>query len=192
MTRTIGYHCVKSAYGMWLPGDDRGSWSEAWDEEIGFCEPHKLHPGDPVRLRMAEERMQHSPVWLTDEMMRLVMDTIGNCVERSAGSLSIAAAAIEPTHIHLLIPYSGRDIDHTLKWIADQTTKAVHRATDHHTPLWCKGRWRSFIYEPSYWFDAARYIERHNVRQGNVPRPWSFLVPAATGIERWTEDASRA
>ncbi len=49
MPRTIGYHLVKSGYGLWLPGDTRGHWSSAWDEQIGFFEPHHLHAGDPVR-----------------------------------------------------------------------------------------------------------------------------------------------
>jgi len=49
MPRTLGYHYVKSGYGLWLPGDDRGSWSQACDEQIGFTEPHTLNPGDPVR-----------------------------------------------------------------------------------------------------------------------------------------------
>ena len=185
MPRTIGYHCVKSTYGMWLPGDDRGSWSEAWDELIGFYEPHALHPGDPIRLRMASERMNHPPVWMSDGMMQAVMRAIAHCIDKSKSGLSIAAAAIEPTHIHLLIPYSGRDIDITLKWIADQTTKTVRRETPHQSPLWCKGRWRSFIYEPDYWFAAANYIEQHNVRQGLVSRPWPFLTTLLPAVERW-------
>jgi hypothetical protein len=65
MGNTIGYHFVKSAYGLWLPGDERGSWSDAWDDQIGYCEPHTLHDGDPVRLRMAEERLKHPPVRFT-------------------------------------------------------------------------------------------------------------------------------
>jgi len=70
MPNTLGYHYVKSTYGQWLPGDDRGSWSEAWDERIGFIEPHMLHPGDPIRRRMAEERMKHDPVRLLSDMIR--------------------------------------------------------------------------------------------------------------------------
>jgi hypothetical protein len=27
MPNTIGYHIVKTGYGLWLPGDERGSWS---------------------------------------------------------------------------------------------------------------------------------------------------------------------
>jgi hypothetical protein len=61
MAVTYGYHIVISGYGVWLPGDERGHWSTAWDEELGFIEPHTLHPGDPVRKRMALER-QKQPV----------------------------------------------------------------------------------------------------------------------------------
>ena len=48
MPRTLGYHYVKSAYGLWLPGDVRGSWSEAWDEQIGYL--------DPIRCTMVTTR----------------------------------------------------------------------------------------------------------------------------------------
>jgi len=55
MSATLGYHLVKSGYGLWLPGDDRGHWSSAWDKQIGFIKPHQLNEGDPVRQRMARE-----------------------------------------------------------------------------------------------------------------------------------------
>jgi hypothetical protein len=72
MRRTLGYHIVISGYGLWLPGDERGHWSEAWDEGLGFIEPHTLHAGDPVRLRMAEERRKHPVVKLDNIMQRVV------------------------------------------------------------------------------------------------------------------------
>ena len=175
MPRTLGYHYVKSTYGLWLPGDDRGCWSEAWDEQIGFVQPHTLHPGDPVRKRMAQERMKYEPVRLDDGMKSVVVRAIGQCVLRSAGGLSIAEATIESTHVHLLIPYSGRDIDKTAKWIADQTTKAVHSETHHKRPVWCKGKWCSYVFDPSHWENAVQYIQRHNIRRGREPRPYSFL-----------------
>jgi hypothetical protein len=52
MPRTIGYHIVFSGFGLWLPGDERGHWSEQWDDELGLIEPGTLHEGDPVRLRL--------------------------------------------------------------------------------------------------------------------------------------------
>ncbi len=74
--------------------------------------------------------------------------------------------------------YSGRDIDGTAKWLADRTTKEVHQQTDHKTPVWCKGRWRSFLYEYEHWFNAIEYIEQHNIRRGRERRPFQFINDA--------------
>ena len=84
MARTLGYHIVISGYGLWLPGDERGSWSAAWDEQIGFVEPHTLHPADPVRLRMSQERMRQAPVRLDDRMIQ-------------AGKLALDDVEVRPT-----------------------------------------------------------------------------------------------
>jgi hypothetical protein len=173
MARTLGYHIVVSGYGLWLPGDERGHWSEAWDEEIGFVEPHTLRAGDPVRKRMAEERQLHPPVRLDAAMQIVVADTIGWC--RAESDWRIAAASNEATHAHLLLTYVVRDIDNTVKWLKDQVTKATHRTTSHAGPVWCKGRWRSFVFDPAIWRNTRLYIERHNERRGVGARPYAFV-----------------
>lgn len=178
MARTRGYHLVKSGYGLWLPGDDRGHWSDSWDERIGYTQPHTLHTGDPTRKRMAKERMIHPPVRFNKAMIAVIAEVLGDLIVRSAGGLRISAAAIEPTHVHLLLPCTGRDIDATAKWIADQTTKAVHRVTDHDGPVWCKGRWRSFIFDTDRWNRTAQYVRRHNRRAGLPDDPYPWISPA--------------
>ena len=175
MPKTIGYHLVKSCYGLWLPGDDRGSWSESWDDQIGFLEPHALHPGDPVRERMAMERQTHPAVILDAAMTAAIVDALGVCVAKAGRDLLIVAAAVDRTHMHLLLPYAGRDIDTTAKWIADQTTKAVHRQTSHQGPVWAKGRWRGFIFDAANFDNAGQYIERHNLRHGMPARPYPWI-----------------
>jgi len=173
MPHTIGYHIVIAGYGLWLPGDERGSWSAAWDEQLGFIEPHTLHPGDPVRLRMSEERMKHPPVRLTEDMIRVFLDILAECAEKS--DWSIGAASVEPTHTHLLLSYTRRDIDNTVKWIKDRATKAIHRDTGHQGPVWCKGRWRTFLFDPDTWERTRHYVEAHNERRGVGPRPYPFI-----------------
>ena len=145
MRRTIGYHLVKSTYGTWLPGDERGHWSEAWDKELGLYRAAYTAPGDPVRKRMAEERMKHAAVRLSPQMMDVVVSTIARCAAES--SWEVAAFAIESTHFHLLITYSSNDIEQTAKWIAQCTTKAVHQHTEHQSPIWCGGRWLQYLFD---------------------------------------------
>src|SRR5947209_3849808 len=99
MTTTLGFHITKSTYGTWLPGDPRGSWSEAWSPARGFHEPHRFHAGDERRLNVAVGRMKHDAVVFDDEMISVIIHTIGKCVDDSDGELRIVAAAIEPTHM---------------------------------------------------------------------------------------------
>ena len=100
MPKTLGYHIVIAGYGLWLPGDERGSWSTSWDDQLGLIEPHMLHPGDPVRRRMSQERMKHSPVMLTASMNAAVVEAIADCTAQS--DWLVLAASIEKTHTHLL------------------------------------------------------------------------------------------
>ncbi|MCK4872474.1 MAG: transposase [Phycisphaerales bacterium] len=173
MARTLGYHIVLSGYGLWLPGDQRGHWSDAWDAQIGFVEPHTLHAGDPMRRRMAVERMKHEPVRLTAPMIEVVIDTIGRC--RATSEWSIAAASIEPTHTHLLLTFTQRDIDNTITWIKGRMTKAIHEQMPHHGPVWSRGKWRSYVFAQDVWANARRYIEQHNVRRGESAQPYPFI-----------------
>ena len=174
MARTLGYHVVVSGYGLWLPGDARGHWSEAWDAELGLIEPHTLHPGDPIRRRIAVERQTHPAVRLNQAMQAVVVATLGRAAAES--DWHVTAASVEATHTHLLLTYCTRAIDNTIKWLKDQTTKAIHRETPHQGPVWCKGKWRTFIYDQPLWDNTRRYIERHNERRGVGPRPYPFIT----------------
>ncbi|MEM7627634.1 MAG: hypothetical protein AAF333_18720 [Planctomycetota bacterium] len=159
MPQTLGVHLVKSAFGQWLPGDPRGHWSTAWDEKLGHVEPHTLHEGDPVRQRMAAERMQHPSVSWTPAMIESIATTLERCADESPWN--IAALAIEPTHLHALIIYASLDFDRTTKWLAQQMTKAVHAETSHAGPVFAKGKWATFVFDQPHWDNTARYIQHH-------------------------------
>jgi REP element-mobilizing transposase RayT len=132
-----------------------------------------LHEGDPIRRRMAQERMKCPPFRLTPRMIEIVAGVVGRCAAESPWK--VCAASIEATHLHLLITYSGKDIYNTAKWLADRATKAVHREADYAGPVWCKGNWCSFIFDERRWKAARDYIERHNVRRGLAPRAFPFV-----------------
>jgi len=117
--------------------------------------------------------MKHPPVRLTDRMMPVFLSTLADCAAKS--DWCIGAASVESTHTHLLLSYTRRNIDNTVKWLKDRATKAIHEGTPHQGPVWCKGRWRTFIFDADAWERARRYIEAHNERRGAGPRPYPFI-----------------
>lgn len=106
-------------------------------------------------------------------MIAAVVQALQACVASS--DWSIVVASVEATHAHLLLTYTRRNIDNTVKWLSYQTTKAIHHRTPHCGPVWCKGKWLSFIFEQNTWQNTKVDIERHNVRRGADPRPYAFL-----------------
>ena len=122
---------------------------------------------------MSQERAKHPPVRLGPDMIAAVVDTLVLCAGES--DWRIAAASIESTHTHLLLTYTRRNIDVTVKWIKDRATKAIHANTPHQGPVWCKGKWRSFVFHEEGWDSVRTYIELHNERRGVGMRPYPFL-----------------
>jgi REP element-mobilizing transposase RayT len=122
---------------------------------------------------MSQERIVHPPVRLDSAMIEAVVGAVGDCAASS--DWLVAAASIESTHTHLLLSYTERDINGAVKWIKDRTTKAIHRSTPHRGPVWCKGKWRSFLFDWDVWAAVVTYIEGHNVRRGVGPQPYPFI-----------------
>lgn len=89
--------------------------------------------------------------------------------------MEVRRGSIEPTHIHLLITYSGRPIESTAKWLSHQMMLAVRQRTNFDGPLWTHGDWQESITDESHWRNLVAYIERHNIRRGLDPRPYKFL-----------------
>jgi hypothetical protein len=46
----------------------------------------------------------------------------------------------------------------------DQLTKAIHRDTLHTGPVWCKGAWRSFVFDTAVWRTYGAECDRDRTR----------------------------
>lgn len=177
MPPPLGYHVVKTAYGRWLPGDERGSWSEAWSAGRGFYGAHQFHAGDEARRMIATARMRYAPATLTEEVQCAVEHAVSDCVNSANGKLRIIAAAMEPHHMHLLIAFEGEHpVSSTVRWLFHKATRKVHATTSHTGPVWVKNHWCGEIENDVQWDNAIEYIEQHNVRAGRQRRPYSFLT----------------
>jgi hypothetical protein len=122
---------------------------------------------------MAQERMKHPPTRFTPQIIEAVASALGECVMNS--DWQFVATAFECTHMHTLLTYTERDIDGTAKWIAQITTKSVHKTTTFTRPVWCEGKWLEFIYDHQHWDNVRRYIERHNLRRNLPAKPWDWI-----------------
>ena len=123
---------------------------------------------------MAKERMKHPPTRFADDMISAIARAVGQCADES--DWRVAAVAIECTHMHLLLTYTERNIDRTAKWIAQMTTKEVHKATKFTRPAWCEGKWCEFVFDLHHWENIRQYIERHNLRRGLPACPWGLII----------------
>jgi len=112
-----------------------------------------------MRHRMAAERMQYPPVHWSPTTCKHLATTIKQCADQS--SWNIAALAIEPTHLHLLITYAPLNLGRTCKWLTQQMTKTVHTHTNHTGPVFAKGRWATYLFDDKHWKNAMHYIQNH-------------------------------
>lgn len=176
MPLPLSYHVVKTAYGRWLPGDSRGSWSESWSRDRGYFGAHQFHEANLDRETIARDRMRHTPVLFDDGMQQCIVRALAECVAQAKGSLRIISAALEPMHLHLLVAYTKQhEIRSTVQWIGHKTTRAIHDGTTHVGPVWVKNKWCCEIENLQQWDNAIDYIEAHNVRAGRGVRPYPFL-----------------
>src|ERR1700753_4272131 len=90
-----------ATYASWLPGDPRGHWSPQMDEWGHYLGPrHKQNDGDPTTLARARVMAKGPEVTLSTEERNVVATPL-SAVARDTPLL---ACAIEPTHVHLLVP----------------------------------------------------------------------------------------
>ena len=182
----LGYHIVKTAYGRWLPGDERGHWSSVWDNKIGQLTHGGLNSGDVALEDFARARMKHAPVSFSSEAIAAIRTALSAC--KAASAWEIVALAIEPTHMHLLVTHSSGDIHQTCTWIAQETTKAVHTQTSLTGPVWAKGKWCSHISDQDHWDNTIAYIHQHpsaKTADGiRAPHPDKTIIQPAAPIQR--------
>jgi REP element-mobilizing transposase RayT len=172
--QTIGYHLVKTTYGTWLPGDERGHWSSIFDPVTWrFIEHRKLHPGQPARKEFSHESMKYAPFHITADVSKVVEETLMRCQAES--DWKIIAGTIEATHLHLLITYTGRSIDQTARWLSSRLTTDIHQNVNYNGPVWTSGKWAESITDERHWQNLILYVEQHNIRRGLEPRPYRFL-----------------
>src|SRR3954468_16928957 len=91
----------------------------------------------------------------------------------------IHAAAIERTHVHLLLSPLDEDIERVVGRIKGRTSSAVvHQGSEPgRQRTWTAGYWKVFLFEDRAAPLVARCIEAHNERRGLPAAPYDWITP---------------
>lgn len=183
---TVGIHLIWTTYGTWLPGDDRGHWSPLFDLYDRLIERGgKLNRPDLLTHERALERMKESPKILNDDEIATMAETIGTLVnwpDKTLANLDlpwIYAAAIEPTHVHLLLAPVQEAIGIVAGRFKGKTSSDIlalpHNAGRERT--WTAKYWKVFLFDTLALETVKVYVEDHNRRRGMPASPFPWICP---------------
>jgi REP element-mobilizing transposase RayT len=191
----LASHLIMSAYGFWLPNDERGSWSEfvgAW-ELLRFGKATKTddrrsrayRPFDPTLRRAAKAALKYPAVRFSGVQARAIARGFASQIERSG--LAVFACSILPDHIHLVVKrhrYGVETIANQLKGAATRRLdeEDIHPLSAHRTrsgrcpKAFSRGEWKVFLYCRQDILRAVSYVERNPPKEGLPRQPWWFVT----------------
>jgi hypothetical protein len=177
---TSGIHPIWTTYGTWLPGDRRGHWSPLFDIYGRVVEQGgRLQLPDEVTRRAASTSLREPPFRLDEIDAALVASEVSNHVNDGAPYCDrpvAIAAAIEPTHIHLLLGPVREDLRTLVGRLKGKSSSAVLASGrhDNRRHVWTEGYWKVFLFDALGIEAVTDYIlDRHRrTGRGINPYPW--------------------
>jgi len=193
----LGWHLIFSAYGFWLPNDERGSGSsrvrarhiynaggEATKVHTTRSVAHRPHD---VRLRqLAKEALKYPVVELSGVQARAVARGIGAMCPKV--EMVVHACAILPDHVHVVVAANRLAGDALIACLKKAATRGMnaeglhpqreHRRTNGTMPSpWGARGWKVMLFTEEQLLAAIRYVEENPVRAGFKRQNWSFVTP---------------
>lgn len=189
----IAYHLILSAYGFWLPNDERGSWSD-------FVRSYELYAFGPATKANTTRSVAHrsfdharrdamrrslafEPVRFTGEQALQIAAGFGEL------GYPVHACAIMPDHAHLVVGRHRITIEKMCDQLKARATSRLKRAGLHPfadrpysggrlpTP-WARKGWWVFIDDTEHLRAAITYVENNPPKSGLKRQRWSFVTPA--------------
>jgi REP element-mobilizing transposase RayT len=194
----LASHVIISAYGFWLPNDQRGSWSDfvgAWEllrfgKATRTDERHSLayRPFDSSLRRAAKAALKYPPVVFNGLQARAIARGFVEQIERSA--LIVWACSILPDHIHLVVQRHRHAVETISNFLKGAATRrldeeGIHPLSAHRTrsgrnpKAFSRGEWKVFLDCRHDILRAISYVEGNPEKEGLAPQRWSFVTPFA-------------
>jgi REP element-mobilizing transposase RayT len=179
----LGFHCIISNYGFWLPNEPRGSWSEfvaSWELfRYGPATKVQTHRSvahcsyDHNLKRQMQRALKYDPARFTGEQARIV----GMSLQRLP--YPIHALAIMPNHTHLVIGRTSREIRRAVGHIKSEATRALRESGffSDHSP-WADHGWNVYLDSADDLARAIRYVQDNPFKDGLPKQNWNCVIPA--------------
>jgi REP element-mobilizing transposase RayT len=168
MHELLGWHLIFSAYGFWLPNDQRGSGStrvraqhlyEVAGEATKVTTRHSVahRPHDVVARHAAKSALKYPPVRLSGVQARAVARGIATIIPKI--KLVVHACAIMPDHVHLVVRRHHLNGDEHLECLKRATTRGLNneglhpmaafaRANGRIPSPWAAQGWKVMLHRP--------------------------------------------
>jgi hypothetical protein len=204
---TLAIHLIWTTYLTWPPGDPRGHWSALFDMYGKLMKPgRRLNLPDPATYARSMKLAKEPPKVLSPREMALCADVIGdhiaaglpavgqqaaNAPARVPGYVGryvttplkypppqCVAAAIEPTHVHLLIGPCEEDISAFAGRIKGRSSSELGRIPENagRKRVWTEGYWNVFLFDEEAVRTVKDYVEDHNRRRGLPSAPFTWVA----------------
>jgi REP element-mobilizing transposase RayT len=197
----LAAHVIVTAYGFWLPNDQRGSYSDfirRW-ELLRFGNATKTNetrsvanrPHNPALRAAAKKELMYPPVIFNGKQAATIAYGFADVVLRTA--CVIYACAIMPDHVHLVIGRHRYDIQQVANLLKGGATTSLRKyKLDPFAPFfsggpqgrigklpspWAHNFWKVWLDSPE---DVQRSIEYTNdnpLKDGLKKQNWKFVNP---------------
>jgi REP element-mobilizing transposase RayT len=191
----LAYHVILSAYGFWLPNDQRGSWSDfvrRWEllrfgpaTKVDHTRSVAREPFDPALRAAAKRELMYEPVHFNGVQARAIGRAF-QIMSRKSG-YRIYALAILEEHLHAVIGrhhYNVEQIVNLLKGAATRELlqEGIHPFQIQHqngnsVSCWSEGLWKVYLDAIDDIERAINYVEENPEKEQKPRQRWNCVVP---------------
>jgi REP element-mobilizing transposase RayT len=194
-TMILAAHVIMSAYGFWLPNDQRGSWSEfirAW-ELLKYGDATKTderqsvagRPHNSALRAAAKKELMYEPVKFNGKQAAAIAYGFADVVAGTA--CVIYACAIMPDHVHLVIGRHRYDIQQVANLLKCGATTSLRKyGLDPFSGVpkgrvsspspWAHGLWKVWLDSHHDVNRSIDYTNDNPVKDGLKPQTWKFVT----------------
>jgi len=192
----LAAHVIMSAYGFWLPNDQRGSWSDfirAW-ELLKYGEATKTDERRSVAGRShnsalraaAKKELMYEPVIFSGKQAAAIAYGFADVVART--TCIIYACAIMPDHVHLVIGRHRYDIQQVANLLKGSATTSLRKygldpfsgvpkgRVERPSP-WAHGLWKVWLDSREDVYRSIDYTNDNPTKDGPKKQNWKFVTP---------------